>query len=275
MRDWKKVNNNLVKRGMLWVDFSFLKQWKDEVKELNHGKVGRKYIYPNSLFYLTAFIACFIPFRQAEGFLLALSKIKPFKVPDYTTIFRRVRKLKFSLNVNKLKDGFIVAIDSTGIKVTNRGEWLRKIHGKKYKGWLKIHVAIDVKEKRLIGLSITDERVGDNSEFNNLLSQILKAGKPYKLLADSAYDSRDNFNILANLGIEPGIKPRKVEIMPEEWVSLKRKKPRVKAKGSIIRKKHVIEYTLDPEKWKEKVNYGKRWGLRYFSQVLSVYLENM
>ena len=77
------------------------------------------------------------------------------------TLLYSVRKLNFYLNVDELEDDFIVAIDSTGIKVTNRGEWLREKHGKKRKGWLKIHVVIDVKEKRLIGLRVTDERVGD------------------------------------------------------------------------------------------------------------------
>ena len=31
-----------------------------------------------------------------------------------------------------------------------------------------------------------DEKTGDNSEFKNLLNQSLEAGKPGKLLADSA-----------------------------------------------------------------------------------------
>ena len=41
------------------------------------------------------------------------------------------------------KDEYIViAIDSTGIKVTNRGQWMRdKWHIKNKKGYLKIHVS--------------------------------------------------------------------------------------------------------------------------------------
>ena len=44
----------------------------------------------------------------------------------------------------KFKDEYIViAIDSTGIKVTNRGQWMHdKWHLKNKKGYLKIHVAV-------------------------------------------------------------------------------------------------------------------------------------
>lgn len=40
-------------------------------------------------------------------------------------------------------------LDSTGIKVTNRGEWLlpHKWNVRR-KGYLKIHVAVDIKEKK-------------------------------------------------------------------------------------------------------------------------------
>jgi hypothetical protein len=103
MRDRKKINNNLVKRGSLFVDFSFLDNWEKEMEDTNKlkaSKRGPKFKYPNVLFYLTALLSIFLPFRQIEGFLLGLSKLKPFKVPDYTTIFRRVRKLNFNLKTS-------------------------------------------------------------------------------------------------------------------------------------------------------------------------------
>ena len=41
--------------------------------------------------------------------------------------------------------------------------------------------SVDIKSKKLIGLRITDERIGDNSEFKNLVTQILKHGKQTKV----------------------------------------------------------------------------------------------
>ena len=54
-------------------------------------------------------------------------------------------------------DNFVIAIDSTGIKVTNRGEWVR--HKWKVKrGYLKIHIAVDIKRKRILSLDVTSEQ---------------------------------------------------------------------------------------------------------------------
>ena len=57
---------------------------------------------------------------------------------------------KFSLN----DDYFVIAIDSTGVKVTNRGEWIRHKWNVK-RGYLKIHVAVDIKKKRILSLHAT------------------------------------------------------------------------------------------------------------------------
>ncbi len=46
----------------------------------------------------------------------------------------------------EFEDEYItIAIDSTGIKVTNRGRWMRKKWNVKKKGFLKIHIAVRYK----------------------------------------------------------------------------------------------------------------------------------
>ncbi len=52
--------------------------------------------------------------------------------------------------------------DSTGIKVTNRGRWMQdKWDVKNKKGYLKIHVAVNIKTKEILALEVTDEKVHD------------------------------------------------------------------------------------------------------------------
>jgi hypothetical protein len=54
----------------------------------------------------------------------------------------------------------VIALDSTGIKVGNRGECMRhKWHVRK--GYLKIHVAVDIEQKRIVSLEVTSEEVLD------------------------------------------------------------------------------------------------------------------
>jgi len=56
---------------------------------------------------------------------------------------------------------------------------------------------------------------------------------------------------------------------------LKGRKPRAKARGNIYRKKEVIEYTLDPDRWKKKKGYGKRWNVEIlFSSFKRIYGEH-
>ena len=65
-----------------------------------------------------------LPFRQTEGIVRVHAENKLPSIPDYSTIDRRINKLDIHVNNNKLggNDDVIVAIDSTGIKVTNREE---------------------------------------------------------------------------------------------------------------------------------------------------------
>ena len=52
-------------------------------------------------------------------------------------------------------DGVIIALDSTGINITNRVQWMadkwdRKNENKK--GYLKIHIAVNIKTKEILAL---------------------------------------------------------------------------------------------------------------------------
>jgi hypothetical protein len=47
------------------------------------------------------------------------------------------------------------------IKVTNRGEWLRK----RRKGYIKIHVAVDTKTKQVVSMEVIEERTDDGAKI--------------------------------------------------------------------------------------------------------------
>ena len=62
------------------------------------------------------------------------------EIPHYSTISRRINKLEIKIN-EKLGNDIVIALDSTGIKVASRGEWMQhKWHVMK-KRYLKVHVA--------------------------------------------------------------------------------------------------------------------------------------
>ena len=65
-------------------------------------------------------------FRQTEGMIRAYCNRIP-AVPDFTSIHKRINKLDIKID-NSIGDNneIILAIDSTGIKVADRGEWMRQ-----------------------------------------------------------------------------------------------------------------------------------------------------
>ena len=107
-------------------------------------------------------------------------KEKYLSIPDFTTINRRINKLNIPINNNKHgvsnDEYLIIAIDSTGIKITNRGQWLRDKWNIKKKGYLKIHVAIvNVKSKKILSMKVTDEHVHDSKPLPELVDNIIKS----------------------------------------------------------------------------------------------------
>ena len=93
-----------------------------------------------------------LPYRQTEGIVRAhAANTLPSSIPDYSRICRRINRLNIKIsddNKSNLQhdDYFVIAIDSTGVKVSNRGEWIRHKWNVK-RGYLKIHVAVDIKKK--------------------------------------------------------------------------------------------------------------------------------
>ena len=130
MRNWKNYNESLVKRGEILLDFDVIDNWNTELIEMNMNKEGRKFVYPDSFIKLLGYMRVYfhLPYRQTEGVVREHASNTLPSIPNYSNISRRINRLDIKIN-NKNKnnndDYFVIAIDSTGIKVTNRGEWMR------------------------------------------------------------------------------------------------------------------------------------------------------
>jgi DDE family transposase len=67
-----------------------------------------------------------LPYRQTEGVVREhASNTLPSSIPDYSRICRRINRLDIKINDDEDKsslhaDNFVIAIDSTGVKVSNR-----------------------------------------------------------------------------------------------------------------------------------------------------------
>jgi hypothetical protein len=160
----------------------------------------------------------------------------------------------------------VVAVDNTGIKVSNRGEWRRKYLGKERQGWIKIHVALDKKTRQVVSFRITGEHAHDSEMFIPLLKQLADRISPNqvkKVLADRGYDSKPNFNYAEKRGIIPTIRPRQTaNPHTEQPLTRKRLITTIKKYGY--------------KKWAQKTKYGLRWAIEgFFSTYKRLYGEHL
>lgn len=201
---------------------------------MNENKKGRKFIYPDSFILVIGYIRIYfhLPYRQTkkEGIIKATGRNLP-NHPSYGHICKRINKLNnddgsniHSNKCNIVDDDLVIAIDSTGIKITNRGQWIKDKwdiqNNSKKKSYLKIHVAVNVKTKKeILALKVTDEKVHDSKQMKALVEHVLERNKnknyeiKITVLADGAYDSNKNFKYPNEKNILPGIKIRKNSII--------------------------------------------------------------
>ncbi len=264
-RDWHSYNEALVRRGELDLDSSVLEEWKGELKKANDGKVGEPYRYPESYIRLLAFVRLLFhqPYRQTEGFVHFLSRfVEGLQAPDYSTIDRRVNRLQIDLDESLIKSNnpVSIAVDSSGVKVHNTGDWIRKVWKVK-KGYLKIHFAVDIKTGQVVSMDVSSEKVGDGKRLKRLVKRAEENRRVRRVLADGAYDSRTNFNFLAQEGIKPVIRVRKGSAS--------------KSGGSYARKLAVVEQqAFKPKSWSRIHRFGYRWRVEgAFSVIKRVFGE--
>jgi hypothetical protein len=242
--NWPRYNKSMVRRGEVVLDFDVIKNWDNELDKINEGKEGASYRYPNSFVQLLGYMRAYfhLPYRQTEGVVRAHAGKEIPSIPDYSTINRRVNKLNIKIN-EKIGNDIIIALDSTGIKIANRGEWIRHKWNVR-KGYLKIHVAVDINKKKIVSLDVTSEEVHDGSRLKKLVSNASENNDVKRVIADGAYDSKENFRYLFDNGIEAAIKIRK--------------NSSDRSIGCYPRKVAVLKQMKNFEKWKDSVSYGYR-----------------
>ena len=118
-------------------------------------------------------------------------------VPDFSTLSRRGRGLSLPARPKiKITDPVHLAIDSTGLKVFDEGEWLQSKYNvkAKRKRWRKLHLGLNLVTGDIVCSDLTLDDVGDPTVLPDLLNQI---GTPVsRFIADGAYDGAPTSDLL-------------------------------------------------------------------------------
>lgn len=257
-RNWKIYHEELITRGEFFIDLNFLENWDNELKKMNKGKVGKPFEYPDSLFVWISPIYTFLDSRKVEGFLRKLSTYIPkLKACDHSTVVERLNKLEQSVDIDKTKV-YRTAVDATGNKLSNRGEYIRhkwKVH----RGWIKVSIVIDRFTKELLDIELSLEECSDEELAKKHLAN-LQDVKIEDFSGDGAYYRDEIYKILYAKGIKPVIK------MPKN-ASNNGLDP---MHGAVREMEKLGGY----KPWRDKYKYGHRWNIEgYFSATKRMFGE--
>ncbi|MFQ5456691.1 MAG: IS5 family transposase [Nitrospirota bacterium] len=249
-RDWQEYNEELVARGEFLLDLDWVKSWHTELEEMNAGKRGAPYQFPETLIGLQAVWNQWIGLRQVEGITRRL--VKYSKLPacnDYSTVSRRIQRMDTSFELPK--HGFCSAsTDGSGMKMNQAGEYKYDKYGrKKPKKWLRVVITANPLTKDLLDLEINVDGEGPSEPEIAMthLNCLWKSGITVdKFWGDGAFDVLNLFNLLEQHNTESAIPPRENATH--------------NANGSMRRLWEVFEYqTKSWKDWARDKQYGKRW----------------
>ena len=275
-------NRQLSERGRVLT--LFLKKgdldFKKELKDMNKKKRGSQYEYPNSIVHAGISIKCLfhLGYRQLQVFMDDVFAFLNFPIPNFRTFWWRLevmekQELKFNLSDDRKID---VAVDSTGLKLENDGEYRTTKYGKR-KIWAKMHANINIATNEAVNIIVTEDNVGDCKKFKPLIEPLKEHINSVR--GDKGYDTSKNFEYCERNGIK-AIIPVKINASPS---------------GRGARKKAVREqFDIPPthsrlnsfdktkrretkqKDWKDKTKYGFRWYVEgFYSRFKRIFGESV
>ena len=195
-----------------------------------------------------------MPHRVIEGMTEALAEYFTLvKEIHFTQVRRRIlamvkrKRPEYLDSIAKgiSDDPMTVVVDSTGLSTTNKGQYIEAMWRKEKRKFVKLHIVADKKTGKIVGFRVTSEKTGETRKYVPMVREVARKKRIASVYADAAYDSRRNFNLLRERGIEPAIKLKR----GSNTMSL----------GSPLRRREVVLLKgVGYEGWKRLKEYGKR-----------------
>jgi transposase len=175
------------------------------------------------------------------------------EVCDYSTVSRYMNKPEVtdllhdliatsSAPLSAVETDF--AVDSSGFSTSRFGRYFDYKHGQenKYRKWVKAHLCCGVETNVVTAVSLTEGKAGDSPEFGPLIERTAEVFGVEEVSADKAYSSRENHDLVTELG-------------GEAYIPFK-ESATGRAKGSPTWKKVYHKFQLEDDEFRE--HYHKR-----------------
>ena len=193
--NWPAYDASLRHRGSLtvWFTDEAIAAWAAEARTT---RGGQPWYSPLAILTALTIRAVFrLAFRQAEGLLGSVVSLLglSLRVPDHTTLSRRAATLDVprprsgSTGAGADSEPMHLLVDSTGLKLGGKGEWLLEKHGTATRrSWRTLHLGVDADTGQIVASTLTPKEVDDASQAGPLLDQV--AGPMASFTGDGAYD---------------------------------------------------------------------------------------
>ncbi len=281
----KYDDQRYISRGKFYVLHLDSEIMCEGIDKLNECKVGHPFVYSDACFMAIALFrnTIGVAYRQLQGIIEDC--LGEENTPNFSAIYKRINKIKLeeSNGTTWFVDGktkteiVFLAGDSTGLKPTSRGDWM----GNKWnirRGFIKMHVMVDAKTKKIYAVSVIDDSHDDAPEFKKLLSEAIYniENSPNVIPsdelcvgADGAYDSNENFEECKKQNVIPVIPVRKNFSGKADGSTVRKEQGFLQLGNCKINRKNVKmfnqlteEKKLENQKqWKINVRYGRRWSV--------------
>jgi len=264
-RNHKEYHSELLKRYEIYLDLDWAGSWDDELAELNKGKRGSPYLFPNSMIEFQALLMEKFSSRGAESITRKLQEYGMLpEYNDHSTIHRRVMKLDLQFDI-PIGKSLHIGHDGSGMKMTNAGEYFQSTYmsGKRKRA----HLMITATKDDILDVEVVVYEKGLQSETDTAIKHdkniIMKGGAIEKVYDDAGYDSKKHFNYLEKNGIESAVRTRMDGCK--------------KSHGSMRRKREKLRLMeLGYKAWAKEKNYGDRWPMTegHFSAIKRGFGDN-
>jgi len=193
--NWPAYDASLRQRGSLtvWFTDEAIAAWTAEPRTTRGGQA---WYSPLAILTALTIRAVFrLAYRQAEGLLGSVIGLLGLSlgVPDHTTLSRRAATLEVprprwpSAAAGNTPEPMHLLVDSTGLKLCGKGEWLLEKHGTvTRRSWRTLHLGVDAGTGQIVASTLTPKDVDDASQAGPLLDQV--AGPVASFTADGGYD---------------------------------------------------------------------------------------
>jgi hypothetical protein len=204
--------------------------------------------------------------KESQEDYLTISGLK--KCISHISEERRMLKIGPSvgqLNFEENDKPITLIVDASGLTISKKGDYIEEKWVREKKEFIKLHIAVDEKSKKIVSFKITKGNVHDTKKFGPLIKEAAEKYDIDKVHADKAYDNRKNFDLLDEINIEPSI------IVRKNASTTKSKE------GCPLRRDEVfLIKKLGFEGWKQLKDASRRWIAEIvFSSIKRVLGEDL